>query len=154
VTTKTRREELLALLEAFDETDRAMLTAALVAQGQGRLAASARVVADRVSKGGAAVSWAALLMALEAAELELGGAVKVATPSSGRDRWGFFSAQVWPSATLVSLRLDHPEDGAWSLVADPVSSVTLPAIGAIARALATHFGRTVVVVNARNGKPA
>jgi len=160
VQTKTRREEALGLIEALDGNDRALLMAAVVAQGQGRLSAAARVVEDRVEKGAPAVAWVALLVALDSAELRLGGTVKITTPATkvtptgaGVERWGVFSAQIWPSGTLVSLRLDHPCEGGWELAADPASALTLPAIGTIARSLAMHFGRTVTVVNARNGKP-
>ena len=143
VTKKTRIEEVTGLVEVLDEPDRALLQAALLAQRQGRLNASARVVASRVVDGSPAIAWVALLMALDAAELQLGGAVKITTPSPDNKKWGSFSAQVWPSATLIALRLEHPPEGAWSLVADPLSSLTTDAAQTIARAIAIRFARDV-----------
>lgn len=108
------------------------------------------------------IAWIALLLALDAAELKLGGAVKVTTPTSRHrtpetvstapgERWGVFSATVWPSGTLVTLRLDHSTK-TWALEAEPLSSLTLVAVTTIAKTLGVHFGRAVSVVTMRRKK--
>ncbi len=72
----TRTNEIEVLAATLEEPARALLRAALVAQRQGRLDASARVAADQVGKR-PGLAWAVLLLALDAAELKLGGSVKI-----------------------------------------------------------------------------
>src|SRR4029077_1323252 len=92
-----RTTEVEILAATLEEPARALVRAALVAQRQGRLDAAARVAADQVTKR-PSLRWAALLLALDAAELRLGGSVAYTTPSARyaaseafplfEERWG------------------------------------------------------------------
>jgi hypothetical protein len=109
-----RLAEVEILAATLEEPSRALLRAALVAQRQGRLDAAARVSADQVAKR-PQLRWAALLLALEAAELRLAGSVAFATPRSRfsaqdsfplfEERWGAFGCTVFPDAHQVRLEL-------------------------------------------------
>jgi hypothetical protein len=109
-----RLSEVEIFAATLEEPSRALLRAALVAQRQGRLDASARVAADQVAKR-PPLRWAALLLALEAAELRLAGSVAFATPRARfaasesfplfEERWGAFGCTVFPDAHQVRLEL-------------------------------------------------
>jgi hypothetical protein len=109
-----RMSEVEILAATLEEPSRALIRAALVAQRQGRLDAAARVSADQVAKR-PALRWAALLLALEAAELRLAGSVAYATPRSRfaasdsfplfEERWGAFGCTVYPDGHQVRLEL-------------------------------------------------
>jgi hypothetical protein len=109
-----RLSEVEILAATLEEPSRALVRAALVAQRQGRLDAAARVSADQVAKR-PALRWAALLLALEAAELRLAGSVAYATPRSAtaasdsfplfEERWGAFGCTVFPDGHQVRLEL-------------------------------------------------
>ncbi|HZU96380.1 MAG TPA: hypothetical protein VFF73_06805 [Planctomycetota bacterium] len=109
-----RLNEVEILAATLEEPARALIRAALVAQRQGRLDAAARVAADQVAKR-PALRWAALLLALEAAELRLAGSVAYATPRSRfsategfplfEERWGAFGCTVYPDMHQVRLEL-------------------------------------------------
>jgi hypothetical protein len=109
-----RLSEVEILAATLEEPARALVRAALVAQRQGRLDAAARVAADQVAKR-PALRWAALLLALEAAELRLAGSVAYATPRARfvasdafplfEERWSAFGCVVYPDEHQVRLEL-------------------------------------------------
>lgn len=109
-----RMSEVEILAATLEEPARALVRAALVAQRQGRLDAAARVAAGQVVRR-PALRWAALLLALEASELRLGGSVAYATPRARfvasdafplfEERWGAFGCTTYPDEHQVRLEL-------------------------------------------------
>jgi hypothetical protein len=121
-----RMSEVEILAATLEEPARALVRAALVAQRQGRLDAAARVAAGQVVRR-PALRWAALLLALEASELRLGGSVSYATPRARfvaseafplfEERWGAFGCTTWPDEHQVRLELiPAPRDANHSFV--------------------------------------
>jgi hypothetical protein len=153
-----RLSEVEILAATLEEPSRALIRAALVAQRQGRLDAAARVSADQVAKR-PALRWAALLLALEAAELKLAGAVAYATPRSRfaaaesfplfEERWSAFGCTVFPDGHQVRLELLPAGPSArhsYVLRAHPSSEEAsrstdvAEAIGVLIRELEAHLG--------------
>jgi hypothetical protein len=155
----TRTTEIEILAATLEEPAKALLRAALVAQRQGRLDASARVAADQVEKR-PTLAWAALLLALDAAELRLGGSVKIESPKSRfeasdqfplfKESWGPFTATVWPAGIMVVLQVKHSDKApGFVLIADPLSGTTAEAVTTIAESVEAHFGRGVKIEGLR-----
>ena len=114
-----RTTELEILAATLEEPTRALMRSALVAQRQGRLDAAARVCRDQVGKR-PLLRWAALLLALEATELRMGGSVAITTPASRfvasdqaasfpalgfTEEWGPFGMIVYPRGDRLMLEL-------------------------------------------------
>jgi hypothetical protein len=161
-----RLSEVEILAATLEEPSRALIRAALMAQRQGRLDAAARVAADQVSRR-PALRWAALLLALEAAELRLGGSVAFATPRARfsasdafplfEERWGAFGCTVWPDGHQVRLELVPARSAArhtYVLAATPStddarhSPSVSEAVGILARELEAYLGVGVRLVDA------
>lgn len=153
-----RTTEVEILAATLEEPARALVRAALVAQRQGRLDAAARVAADQVGKR-PTLRWAALLLALDAAELRLGGSVAYTTPSARfaasesfplfEERWGPFGAIVYPEGERLQLELVPAGSDAvhWFILqATPLSPEAgtsrqvVEAIHVLAKELEAHLG--------------
>lgn len=112
-----------------EEPTRALLRAAIVAVREGRLDAAARVMAD-LARRRAALRWPALLLALESAELRLGGAVAIATPPSRfvaspglqifEERWGAFEVFDYARERMTIVEI-VPRAGGLELAASGMS---------------------------------
>lgn len=116
-----RWDEIDILAATLDEPARAFLRACVVAQRQGRLGAAAKVAGDLAAKR-PALRWTSLLLALEATELRLAGAVRLTTPRTRfianetapvfEERWGAFMCTIWPEPLLdLELSLEPSQAG-------------------------------------------
>lgn len=115
-----RRHEIEVFASTCGEPAKALLNSALRCQDKGDLDAAARIASDQVAKR-PRLKWVALLLALEATELRLGGAVKIATPvqhydgtsSAGyfEERWDAFKLTTYPEEVQVDLELTTTKAG-------------------------------------------
>lgn len=113
-----RRDEIGAIAFFLGEPARALLGSALASQRGGRLEAAARIAADQVAKR-PELGWCALLLALDAAELRLGGAVKILSPETPPPILGLEALRVerWGPTPFVATL--YPEDKDVLLVLSP-----------------------------------
>ncbi len=101
-----RWSEVEILAACLEAPVGSVFRAVLVAQKQGRLNAAARVTAEQVEKR-PALAWLALLLALEASELKLAGAVAFTTPRvrfavdgpGFTERWGEIGIKTYTGVT-------------------------------------------------------
>ncbi|MBI3725491.1 hypothetical protein HY251_16295 [bacterium] len=153
-----RMTEVEILVATLEEPARALVRAALVAQRQGRLDAAARVAADQAAKR-PALRWAALLLALEAAELRLAGSVAYTTPAVRyaasdafplfEERWGPFGCTVYPDELQIRLELvpaSRESNHTFVLVVTPSTEEArharpvVEAVSVLVRELEAHLG--------------
>lgn len=152
-----RNSEVEILAATLDEPAKALLRAALVAQRHGRLDAAARACSDQVKKR-PALLWPALLLALNAAELRLGGSVAYATPNTRfaasplspvfMEKWGPFGCTVFPDGERAQLLLTPEKGGMFLLRAAPLESkraALQSAVDTLAEQCCRHFGVAVKV---------
>jgi hypothetical protein len=151
-----RGSEIEILAATLEEPFRALVRAAGVALRQGRLDAAARVMGDQVGKR-PGLAWAGLLLALEAAEWRLAGAVQLTTPKarfaasesgpSFTERWGDFTATVYPACWSSTLRLEPLDASTMALTVWSVGAPTpvLEAVTILRRELEACLGRRIEV---------
>lgn len=131
------------------EPTRTALRDAVQAQREGRLTVAARVTSEVARRP--ALRWPVLLLALEDAELRLGGAVVFDTPRTRftanqefplfEERWGVFGCTVWPEAHRARLLL-APGDHVLDLKASaPFQHAEVRcALSVLAQSLEDYFG--------------
>jgi len=145
----SRVEELETIAAALPEPARTTLRAALEAHRAGALEAAAdRVRALVMSK--LAPRWVGLLLALDAAELRMGGAVALGTPDrweKGREKWGTFGVTVYPGAEVSAWSVVLPRSTSYgvTLKAPALSPALLEAAETLAQELARAMGGFVSV---------
>jgi hypothetical protein len=139
------------------EPERSLLRASLVAIRQGRLGVASRVVGDLANRR-AELRWLAFLVALEATEWKLGGALAIETPErwvERRDRppceqWGVFGMALYPEGERARVRLVELSDGRRALITAPTSAAPcyscamLAALDILAREVEAFLGRRVL----------
>lgn len=145
-----RQAEVEILAATLEDPARAMIRAAIAVQRKGRLDEAAKIVAGEVKRR-RSLSWVALLLALEAAELRMAGSVTYATPrarfvASGspvfEERWDPFCAIVWPAEHYVTLEIvpaDYDID--LELQAKPIGPATWREVDDAVRVLSGELGR-------------
>lgn len=157
----SRIYEVEIIASSFADHSKPLLRSALVAQEKGQLDAAARIVSDQLAKK-PRLLWCAFLLALESAELRLGGAVSFTTPTqrfSGSysgyyfaESWGSFFMKTYPEEIRVELLLElrggrYELSGAFRKVSryDPV---VRDGLSILSGEIAAYLGRTVEVVGA------
>lgn len=98
--------------------------------------------------------WVAFLLALETAELRLGGSVELESPPRRRalhvlaplEEWGPFRCRVWPGGERAVLELEADRGGyAVAIREGEASEAVVHAVCVLAREVATHLGVAVRV---------
>ncbi len=160
---KTEVEILAATLESPVKT---LVAAAIEAHDLGNLSASAQIMAD-LNKKNSNLRWVTLLLALDAAELKLGGSVSFATPDTRfsadttsptfTERWGKISCTVWsPNPDVIVLEIVPTTTKGLTVVVSPTVSSRLPAcveaVAVLAKEFGAHFGVKVNTLFSRKTK--
>jgi hypothetical protein len=115
-----RRHELEVFADCIGEPHKALIRSALTCQDKGDIEASARIAVDQCMKR-PRMRWAAILLALQAAELKLAGAVAFETPSKHlaphpetgflEERYGEVELRTFPEDVRVKLELEPTPEG-------------------------------------------